>query len=66
MKKIYIASFFLFTLAACKSTLPISTNPDKGSFNSGTIGSVRSTDNLPVAMPALGTSTIGILAMCKN
>jgi hypothetical protein len=46
MKKIYTIALLVFTLAACKS---ISMNPNKGSFNSGTIGSVRSTDNIPVA-----------------
>lgn len=48
MKKIFSLSI-LIELAACGSTLPISMNPDKGSFNSGTIGSVKSTDNIPVA-----------------
>jgi hypothetical protein len=44
MKKI-ILPFFVLLAAACKSTSPFATNPDKGSFNSGTIGSVKATDN---------------------
>ncbi len=31
---------------ACKSSFPFAINPDKSSFNSGTIGSVRATDDL--------------------
>ncbi|HEX4371744.1 MAG TPA: hypothetical protein VHZ50_00430 [Puia sp.] len=43
MKKIIL--FFLLLIAACKSTSPFATNPDKNAFNSGTIGSVKATDN---------------------
>jgi hypothetical protein len=48
MKKIYSLLILIIAFAACK-TMPISMNPDKGSFNSGTIGSVKETDNIPVA-----------------
>jgi hypothetical protein len=50
MKKIYIISIFF--LASCSSTLPFSTNPDKNAYNSGTIGSVKATDDItPVDVP---------------
>jgi hypothetical protein len=48
MKKIFSVLFLLLLSGACK-TLPISMNPGKGSFNSGTIGSVRATNNIPVS-----------------
>jgi hypothetical protein len=44
MKKI-IFLFFIIFIAACKSTSPFATNPDKNALNSGTIGSVKATDN---------------------
>jgi hypothetical protein len=44
MKKI-ILQLFLLLVAACKSTSPFAANPDKNAFNSGTIGSVKATDN---------------------
>jgi hypothetical protein len=48
MKKITVIFFLCFLAGACK-TMPISMNPGKGSFNSGTIGSVRATNNIPVS-----------------
>jgi hypothetical protein len=47
MKKTYTILFLIFLLAGCKSTFSIAMNPDKSTFNSGTIGSVRATDNIP-------------------
>ncbi|HLY68097.1 MAG TPA: hypothetical protein VKR53_00120 [Puia sp.] len=44
MKKV-IVLFFILLLGGCKSTSPFATNPDKNAFNSGTIGSVKATDN---------------------
>jgi len=48
MKKLFIISIFV-GLGSCKSTLPIALNPDKSTYNSGTIGSVKATDNLPLS-----------------
>lgn len=47
MKKIYFILFLLVALGGCKSIFSIALNPGKEAFNSGTIGSVRATDNLP-------------------
>ncbi len=44
MKKICLGLCIL--IAGCKSGLSLATNPDKGDFNSGTIGSVKATDNI--------------------
>jgi hypothetical protein len=49
MKKIYIAAWLLVAFFGCKSNFSIAKNPDKSSFNSGTIGSSRSTNYLPNA-----------------
>jgi hypothetical protein len=40
-----IFPFLLLFISACGSTSPFVTNPDKSAFNSGTIGSVKATDN---------------------
>jgi hypothetical protein len=45
MVKKIIFPFLLLLIVACKSTSPFATNPDKNAFNSGTIGSVKATDN---------------------
>jgi len=45
LKKLYFI-LLIFFLAGCSSTLPFSTNPDKNAFNSGTIGSVKATDDI--------------------
>jgi hypothetical protein len=46
MKKIYSFLFLIIILVGCKSTFSIAMNPDKSTFNSGTIGSVRATDHI--------------------
>jgi hypothetical protein len=72
MKKIYAIAVVLLSLAACKSTFPIAMNPNKGTFNSGTIGSIRATDNLPIADEGIknfnfrDTSHIIPDTACKN
>jgi hypothetical protein len=48
MKKIFSILVSVFLLGSCK-TLTIAMNPSKGAFNSGTIGSVRATDNIPAS-----------------
>jgi hypothetical protein len=53
MKKTYSIIFLIIILAGCKSTFSIAMNPDKSTFNSGTIGSVRATDNVPNAVPVM-------------
>jgi hypothetical protein len=47
MKKIYIAVLLLIALGGCKSNFSIAMSPDKSSFGSGTIGSVKATNYLP-------------------
>jgi hypothetical protein len=59
VKKVYIIS--LFFVASCSSTLPFSTNPDKNAYNSGTIGSVKATDDIaPVEVnpPVVKTDSV--------
>ena len=48
MKKLWIILIF-GGLGSCKSAFPIALNPDKSTYNSGTIGSVKATDNLPLS-----------------
>jgi len=49
MKKIYSVLLLLIALGGCKSNFSIAMSPDKSSFGSGTIGSVKATNYLPGA-----------------
>ncbi len=46
MKKICFFLFLVIITTGCKSTFSIAMNPDKSTFSSGTIGSVRATDHI--------------------
>ena len=46
MKRLLYITAVIFILAGCKASLPLATHPDKNTFGSGTIGSVKSGNNL--------------------
>jgi hypothetical protein len=61
MKNLYAKLLLLVLITACKSTWSFATHPDKETYNSGTIGSVRVTDNPPntnINTPDLKDTTI--------
>ena len=47
MKNLYLKLFLLVLIVACKSIWPFAAHPGKEAYNSGTIGSVKATDNFP-------------------